>query len=181
MVLYCAVHPLRPGLTRRVVLTGTGLGALALAGCSSPPVAKATAATLTKDPLGPLYTETLALITKYDQSIATAPALAPLAAPLREEHRQHATALAALMDIAAPRVSAAPNAAGRAMPPVTAPAPSAAPSSDPATAATRAQLAAAEATAQTNAVAACMRGPASRAAVLASIAACRASHVAALS
>ena len=117
----------------------------------------------------------------YDRSIAANPALATLAQPLREEHRRHAIALAALMGIAAPQISAGPGAPGRPMPPTTAPSPTAAASAGPDTAAARALLAGVETTAQANAVSACLSAPTSRAAVLASIAACRATHVAVLS
>ncbi|HEY1486872.1 MAG TPA: hypothetical protein VGF84_12265 [Micromonosporaceae bacterium] len=170
------------GLSRRSALAGVGIAALALAGCSSgAPVAKPSAATVSSDPLGPLYTETIGLISAYDRSIAANPALATLAQPLREEHRRHAIALASLMGIAAPQISAGPGAPGRPMPPTTAPSPVAAASAGPDTAAARALLAGAETTAQANAVTACLSAPTSRAAVLASIAACRATHVAVLS
>jgi hypothetical protein len=170
------------GLSRRSALAGVGIAALALAGCGAgAPVAKPSAATVSSDPLGPLYTETIGLISTYDRSIAANPALATLAQPLREEHRRHAIALAALMGIAAPQISAGPGAPGRPMPPTTAPSPTAAASAGPDTAADRALLAGVETTAQANAVSACLSAPTSRAAVLASIAACRATHVAVLS
>jgi hypothetical protein len=184
----------RTGLSRRTALTafGTGAIALAVAGCKSGPVlAKPSAATLAKDALGPVYTETLALMASYDTAIANNPALAGLLGPLREDHRQHAVALAALMSIAAPAVSPGPNAAGTPMPALPSPAPTVVPSSPPpppspapanvaGTAPARAQLSAAEKTAIATATDACLTAPADRVAVLASIVASRATHVAAL-
>jgi hypothetical protein len=187
MVLDCAVLPDKT-LTRRAALTGAV--ALALAGCTSTPArARPTGVTVSSDPLGPLYSETLALITLYDQTTVANPALGMLTGPLREDHRQHAIALAAQMSIVAPAVSASPGNIGR---PTTAPAPSGGGSTgtgstgtgstdtaspDPNVAAARMTLSDAETTAQANAVAACLAAPAARSAVLASIAACRATHV----
>jgi hypothetical protein len=193
----------RRGLTRRTALAGLGAGAVAfaVAGCdSAPALAKPAAATLGKDALGPIYTETMTLITTYDTAITNNPTLVGLLGPLRDEHRQHAVALAALMGIAAPAVSPGPNSSGTPMPPApspaastasgspsapvsgppTAPPPSPAPAAGPETAPARALLSAAEKTAQSNAITACVSAPTDRVAVLASIAACRATHVAAL-
>ena len=185
LVLYCPVLPdppeasIRPrGVTRRAALAAAAT--LALAGCTSTPArAQPTGVTVSSDALGPLYTETLALISLYDQNIAAYPALAALIGPLREDHRQHAIAIASLMRIVAPAVSIGPDAGGLPMPPVTASPATAAPiAADSAPA--RATLSAAEATAKASAVAACLSAPADRSAVLASIAACRATHVAVL-
>jgi hypothetical protein len=175
MVFDGAVRPDKT-LTRRAALTGAV--ALVLAGCTSTPQrARPTGATVSSDPLGPLYTETLTLITSYDRTTATTPQLGILTEPLREDHRQHAIALAALMGIAAPSISASPGVGGRPMPPTSVPVPTAGTTFDPDSAAARTALLAAERTAQTNAVTACLAASPARAVVLASIAACRATHV----
>jgi hypothetical protein len=182
------------GVSRRWTLGAIGAAtfALATAGCAKGPVlAKPSAATLAKDPLGPIYLETMSLITGYDTAIASNPALAALAGPLREENREHAVALAALMSIATPEVTPGPNASGTPMPALPSPMPTVVPSSAPpqpsrapaagaGTAPARAQLSAAEKTAMTNVITACLTAPDDRAPVLASIAASRAAHVAAL-
>jgi hypothetical protein len=233
MVLTCAM-PLnarqvsRAGMSRRSLLAAFGAGAVALgvgACTTDKPPQTATAAASTSA-LGPLYTETLTLIGMYDQAIATSAPLTGLLGPLREETRQHAIALAALMSAVAPSISAGPSPSGVPMPPpsgaasptATVIAPSATPSgpasggpsegpsglpSGPASvppsgsassgpsgspsgsatlpvAATRATLMAAEKTAQANATTACLTAPSDQVAVLASIAASRATHVAAL-
>lgn len=192
MVFTCPVRtdtsvppPATGRLTRRAALAGLGgVGVLiAVAGCTGhSPVAAPSAKAIGSDPLGPLYTETIALISTYDQAMVATPALVPLAGQLREEHRQHAVALAALIGIAAPSISPGPAPSG-AVPPTPGatpahPVPSASPAAQ--TGAARAALSTAEKTAQRNAVAACLSAPAGRVAVLASIAACRATHVAAL-
>jgi hypothetical protein len=227
MVFYCPVRadssPARRSLatgrlTRRGALTGfaglaiaaTGLG---VAGCTSTKPPPTDAEVLARDPLGPMYAETKQLIEQYDGAMAAAPALAGVLGPLREEHRQHLIALASLINIPAPTISATANASGVPLPsgpgstPPVHPTPSgtspqgpssvgptgagqttgppaSAPGSGSGSAsdatATRAALSAAESTAQRNAVAACLSAPTNRVAVLASIAACLATHVAAL-
>jgi hypothetical protein len=218
----------RAGMSRRSLLAMFGAGAVTLAvgACTSDKPVQTAAAAASTSALGPLYTETLTLIGMYDQAIATSAPLVGLLGPLREETRQHAVALAALMSAVAPSISAGPSPSGVPMPPPsgaatptvtptsTAPSGSASgepsegpstPASGPASAgspsgsvssgpssgspsasatlpvaATRAALIAAEKTAQTNATTACLAAPADQVAVLASIAACRATHVAAL-
>jgi hypothetical protein len=217
-------------LTRRTALAGlaaTG-AALAVAACT-PKQTTSAADLIASDALGSAYTETSQLIAQYDRALASAPALVELLGPLREEHRQHLIALASLIGLAMPAVSAGPHPSGIPLPPPhptttpltkpttasppssagtppsvasgssTSPAGSApptglAPSSSPATsvlpsgspstelstAAIRAQLSAAEKTAQANAVAACISVAADRVPIVAAIAACRATHVAAL-
>jgi hypothetical protein len=134
MVFTGAVHPTpstppaapaRPGrMSRRAALTAlTALGAgaaITLAGChSGPSSAKPAAATIGDDPLGPLYTETTTLVSTYDKAIAANPSLLHLIAPMREDHRQHAVALAALMGIATPAITVGPDPSGTPMPPRT--------------------------------------------------------------
>ncbi len=156
---------------------------MVLSGCTHHQT-KSTQQLVDADPLGPLYTETTALVDAYDRAMAATPELVPLAGQLRDECRQHATALAALIGIAAPAIPPGPDPSGstRPSPPATPSPPAPSPSASPAdpTVAARAQLSTAEKTAQQNAVNACVAAPADRVAVLASIAACRATHVAAL-
>jgi len=223
MVFYCPVRadtsPTRPSvatgqLSRRRALYGfAGLAAatgLGLAGCTSTDTPSAVEV-LATDPLGPMYAETRSLIERYDSALTDAPALAGTLGPLREEHRQHLIALASLLGIPAPAISAAADASGIPLPSGSGstapghPTPSAgstqggssvAPTGGNQTAgppstsasgstganasAIRAALVTAETTAQRDAAAECLTAPANRVAILASIAACRATHVAAL-
>ena len=227
-------------LTRRTALAGlaaTG-AALAVAGCT-PKQTTPAAELIAGDALGPTYTETSQLIAAYDRALASAPALAELLGPLREEHRQHLIALASLIGLAMPAVSPGPHPSGISLPPphpaasasppsstgsatspgatppsttattpavtsgstppptpgsatesapagspATSTSPPAVPSGSPPTglspAVIKAQLSAAEKTAQTNAVAVCISVAADRVPIIAAIAACRATHVAAL-
>jgi hypothetical protein len=200
MVFTCAVHPdSRPRLTRRATLAALSGGVItvALAGCTSHPAqALPVAQTVAADPIGPIYTEALALVSAYDQAIAVNSPLVGLLGPLREEHHRHATALAALMGIASPSVSPGPDPSGTPMPALPSPPPSSGPSASASvpptpgpvaipslgqdTAVSRADLSESEKTAQTNAIQACMVATGDRAAVLASIAASCATHVAVL-
>jgi hypothetical protein len=189
--------PGAPRLTRRGALAGFGAmgAALALAGCTAKQI-RSTPQIIAADPIGPLYTDTQTLLSSYDEALATSPELAPLLGALREETRQHLVALASLIGLAAPAVSPGPDTSGSTTAPPANPTPvasngpSPAPGSIPSTTAaatptgptagSRATLADAEQKAQDNAVAACLTAPAGRVAVLASIAACRATHVAVL-
>jgi hypothetical protein len=196
----------RTGISRRSLLSAFGAGAVAItvSACSSdpPPPPKTADQAAATNSLGPLYTETLALITMYDGAIAANGPIIGLLGPLREETRQHAVALAALMNAVAPQISAGPSPNGVPMPPTPGPspatptsatpsptpdaqagAPTSAPPSGPALTAAaeaRSALMAAEKTAQANATTASLAAPDSQVAVLASIAASRATHVAAL-
>ncbi|WP_250001689.1 hypothetical protein [Actinoplanes sp. M2I2] len=148
---------------RRVLgLGAAGLGAAGLTGCGlfdddpePPPVA---------DPLQPLLDEATTLAAAYDRAIVSQPGLAARLTPLADDHRAHATELARLIGAAPP--SAAPSGAASA------------PADDAAR--TIAALRAAEQAAQKSAVAACRSAPAGRAALVGSIAACRATHAEAL-
>lgn len=158
MVLTGAVRMSGTGHTRRTVLAA-GLGVTtALAGCEGepppPPV---------PDPLLPVLDEALALAAAYDRAVVAQPGLASRLTPLAEDHRAHAAELARTIGTAAPS-AAAPSASASA----------------PATTATPAELRTAEQAAQKNAVVACQAAPAARAALLGSIAACRATHAEAL-
>lgn len=204
----------RTGVSRRALLAAFGAGAVALAvgGCADhTPRATPAADAAKSSPLGPLYAETLALIATYDQAIAANTTLTGFFGPLREQTRQHAIALAALMNAAGPPIAVGPSPSGVPMPPMPAASPStvspsassapatpsptsdsqaAGPTTTPPSApaspllatpvAARATLASAEKTAQANAASASLTAPASQVAVLASIAACRATHVAVL-
>ena len=179
MVFTCAVHSRPsslPGLSRRATLAAiAAAAAITVAGCTKAPVlAKPSATTIATDPLGPLYEETTRLISTYDQSMATVPGLINLLGPLREDHRQHANALASLMGIATPAITAGP------MPSASTPAAPPPSASLTGSVIARAALADAEKSAQASATLATMSAPADRVAVLASIAACRATHVAVL-
>jgi hypothetical protein len=114
------------------------------------------------DPLLPFLTATVALADRYDAAIEADPSLSARLTPLRDDHRAHVQALAREIGIPAP--SGAPS------PPAS---PSAAPSTVQA-------LLAAEQDARKDAEKACLEGPSYRAALLGSIAACRASHQEAL-
>jgi hypothetical protein len=141
----------------------TALGITALGGCGlfddkpEPPPAP--------DPLQPLLDEALALAAVYDRAALAQPGLATLLTPLAADHRAHADELARLFGTTA----SASSGSGAAVP-----APSAA--ADDVIAALRT----AEQAAQRSAVAACGAAPAERAALVGSIAACRATHAAAL-
>lgn len=179
MVLTCPV-PRTHRLTRRATLAGLGLGTLALAtGCTLRKTASA-ADVVRADPLGPLYTETTVLISTYDTAIADRPELIETIGQLRDEHRQHLIALASLIGIAAPTITPGPFASGTSASPSAPPSPAPTRSADDPVVVTRDSLREAEKIAQLNAVSACLDAPTARIAVLASIAACRATHVAAL-
>ncbi len=149
------------GLTRRRVLGASAGAALApaLTGCGlfdvePDPVPE-------PDPLQPLLDEALALAAAYDRAAVTEPALADRLAPLAADHRAHATELARVIGggvpSAAPSGSAAPD-PGRTLP----------------------ALRAAEQKAQRTATTSARTVPAARAALVGSIAACRATHAEAL-
>ena len=110
------------------------------------------------DPLLPFLTATVALADQYDATIAAEPSLSAQLTPLRDDHRAHVRALAREMGTPAPSPSTSASAA----------------------ASTPQALLAAEKDAQKDAEKACLEGPSYRAALLGSIAACRASHQEAL-
>lgn len=137
--------------------TGTVLGAGVLASCGlfddEPEPAPA------PDPLQPLLDEALALAAAYDRAIAAQPALSARLAPLAEDHRAHAAELAELIGAMLPSAAAGPSSSASAT------------DGD-----STADLRAAEQAAQKTAVAACQTAPRERAALVGSIAACRATH-----
>ncbi|MEU4426205.1 hypothetical protein AB0F81_36760 [Actinoplanes sp. NPDC024001] len=115
------------------------------------------------DPLQPLLDEALALAAAYDRAIAAQPDLSARLTPLAEDHRAHAAELAGLIGATLPSAVAAPSASVSAT------------DGD-----TPAELRKAEQAGQKNAVAACRTAPRERAALVGSIAACRATHAEAL-
>ncbi|WP_412745137.1 hypothetical protein [Krasilnikovia sp. MM14-A1004] len=150
-----------PGYTRRRLLGVTAGAALAVgapAGCGlfgdDPEPAR-------PDPLQPVLDEALRLAAGYDRAALTQPALGKRLAPLAADHRAHAAALAPV--IGAAPASAAPSA-----------------SADAGAAPTLDALRRAEQQAQRTAAAACRETSADRAALVGSIAACRAAHAEAL-
>ena len=121
------------------------------------------------DPLEPLRAQAQALADQYAAAIDAAPDLAARLQPLRDAHLAHVAELNNL--IGTPPPSAPPSGPPSA-PPTGVP-------GDPA--ALLAALRAAEEAGQRDAAAACLAAPAHRAALLGSIAACRATHLEVLS
>jgi hypothetical protein len=155
MVLTGAVVIKGNGHTRRGLLAAAA-GATALAGCGvfdSGPDGPAV-----PDPLQPVLDEATALAAAYDRVAAVQPALARRLGPLAADHRAHAAELARVIGTAVP---SAPALAASAT-------------------ATLQELRAALRAAQRTASTACRQAPTARAALVGSIAACRASHIEAL-
>jgi hypothetical protein len=171
---------------RALIIAAGGVAASALTGCQlgDPPPQWHPA----PDRLLPLLAATIALVDRYDATIKAIPSLADRLTPLRDDHKAHVVALAREigLDEQAPL-------AGVTIPPAPTPSfsglPSTGPSSPlPATPSSSAftppsspgealgVLAGDEKSAQTAAEAACLVAPSYRAALLGSIAACRASH-----
>ncbi len=150
------------GFTRRRVLgatAGAAVSGTALSGCGLFDVEPEP--TPEPDPLQPLLDEALALAAAYDRAAVTQPGLAGRLAPLASDHRAHAAELARVIGTGAP--SAAPSTPA---------------SPDPGQ--TLKDLRAAEQKAQRTAVLSARTVPADRAALVGSIAACRATHAEAL-
>jgi hypothetical protein len=159
MVFTGAVRMNHEGPTRRRVLglTAAGLGGAALSGCGlfggdekSPGGGD--------EAVQPLLAEAVALAGAYDKAAAGQPDLAARLKPLADDHRAHASALAKLIGKPVPTAAPASVGPGDVL----------------------AGLRTAEQTAQRNAVTACKQAPADRAALIGSIAACRATHAEAL-
>jgi hypothetical protein len=156
--------------SRRAVLTAALGSAVALAGagaCDSPQ--QTPAAKPAPDPLNPLYRDTAALLGRYEATIAAQPGLAERLGPLRDAHRAHLQALAREIG---PGLESSPAVTGS---------PPAGTGGEPVPAASIASLLGAEQEAAAAAKAACLSAPSYRAALLGTIAAARASHVAVLS
>src|SRR5262245_38197294 len=97
-------------------LTALGAAGLAVAGCTSQPATESATELIASDSLGPLYTQTRLLISRYDEAMAAAPTLVGLLGPLREENSQHLIALASMIGIPSPSVAAGPNPSGIPLP-----------------------------------------------------------------
>jgi hypothetical protein len=239
MVFTVRVRRAEHGLSRRGVLAAAvgGLAAVGLGGCD---IGSTTALWhLAPDKLLPFLASTVALADTYDAAMRRLPALTAQLSPLRDDHRQHVTALRRELGLAetapsptpAPPTSPPPTSAAppTSPPPTSAPPTSAPPTSAPptsgapgtagptgsATPSTSARsssdpsigtsasasippsqaptptdpalpgdragliavLQAAERKGQQDAVTACLAAPTYRAALLGSIAACRATHL----
>jgi hypothetical protein len=155
----------QPGTTRRVLLiTGLAGGVASLAGCRGSDDSGAGGSRA--HPLQPTLAGALALVGRYDATIAAQPNLSGRLAPLRADHATHVEALNAAMGRATP--SAIPSAGASGSP---------GPAVPTDTKAAVAALRAAEKTAQGDAAKTCISVPAQYAELLGSIAACRATHL----
>lgn len=157
-------------LTRRRLLAGSlraGVGGLVVAGAAacdplgrSHPTPRPDRPTA-PDPLLELLAAERALLSQYDAVLARFPSVASVTA-VRADHAAHVDALRAVVRAPATSASASPT------PPVAAPA---------TLPAAMAALRAAEVSAAARTTAACIAAPASRAALLGSIAACESAHL----
>jgi hypothetical protein len=150
--------------TRRAVLAGVagGAGALALGGCwpgRSQPIGRPM-----PHPLAPVVAGTVALINRYQTTIAAHPDLGTRLQPLLGDHQAHLDALRRAIGTTGPSASATASA-------------SAAASTAPDQAAATAALRAAEQAGTADAATACLAAAPDYAALLGSISACRATHV----
>jgi hypothetical protein len=155
-----------PGRSRRAVLAGfvgTGAGLL-LASCTSP---ERPAPKPSSHPLTPIVTGTVALIERYRATIATYGDANGRLGPLLVDHQEHLTALHTAAGTPSPAQSSASAS------------PSVVVAGDPTNA--LAELRGAEQSGQADATAACLAAAPEHAALLGSIAACRATHVEVLS
>lgn len=166
----------QPRLTRRRALhlvggsAGAGLlstGLLSaglLSGCTS--AGDAPERDAVSDALAALWAGERRLVDRYEAVLGRFPALAPRLAPVRDDHLAHADALRSVLDARrSPTASASASAV-------------ASPPAVPATAAAAlADLAGAETAAASACTSACLRAQGDAAALLASIAACEASHL----
>jgi hypothetical protein len=138
--------------------------------------------TKTADPLQPVLAAALSLAAAYDRAALAQPGLSARLAPLAADHRAHAAELARLIGEPVPSAATSAPPAATSAPLTTTSAPLTT-TSAPLTAADAATIAAlreAERSAQKAAAAACRGAAAARAALLGSIAACRATHAEAL-
>ncbi|TML31994.1 MAG: hypothetical protein E6G35_03160 [Actinobacteria bacterium] len=151
-----------PVKTRRAVLAsavGAGAG-LVVSGCWG----RGAPAPPKPNPLAPALAGALALVDRYQATVAAYPDLAERLQPLLADHQAHVDALRRAMGTPSP--TASPSAGGSAAPGV---------ADDPAAAVVA--LRAAEQAGQADASTACLAAAAEHAALLGSIAACRATHV----
>ncbi|HLL67018.1 MAG TPA: hypothetical protein VK453_15145 [Micromonosporaceae bacterium] len=181
-----------PRLSRRALLAAVGAGlagAGSLGGCRLPSTGLTTSPArwqAAPDPLVAFLAATIGLADRYDAVITAVPALTQRLAPIRDAHRAHVTVLARHVGLVGSLPPGRPDqpAATPATPAPTAPTPSAPAPPTPATptdpAAAIASLRSAEDAAVQAAVAACLTAPRWHAALLGSIAAGRACHLAVL-
>jgi len=175
MVFTCRVHrdatpssapvPGPARVRRRTVLGAAGGGLLALGAAGCGPFDDGAGAAPPPAELTQVLAGAVTLISGYQTTVLAQPGLADRLNPLVADHSAH---VSALLTATGQPTSPTPTATV---------APSAVPGDQ---AAALAQLRAAEQAAQAGAAAACVAAPAGYAALLGSIAACRASHVEAL-
>ncbi|MGI5244664.1 hypothetical protein [Dactylosporangium sp. CA-139066] len=153
-------------IRRRALLAAAALSAGSLAACDplggakqpeEPPPAP--------DVLLPMLHSTVALRDRYAEVLTAFPALQDRLGPLKDDHAQHVIALA--REIGVPENGPFPDASGSVQPSTGVPTEQSAALTD---------LAGREKQARTEAEAACLAAPSYRAALLGSIAACRAGH-----
>jgi hypothetical protein len=162
MVLTVAVV-FRDGHTRRRVL-GAAAGAVTVAAAAGCSLFDDREKPQRADALQPVLDEALTLAAALDQAALAQPGLAKRLTPLAGDHRAHAAELSRVI--------------GKAAPSVPVPGPSTPAAGDPV--ALLRQLRSAAQSAQRTAISACAAAPADRAALVGSIAACRATHAEAL-
>lgn len=165
---------MRVPLRRRALLAAAVVAAAGpVAGCDLVAQAPAPQWHPAPDVLLPLLSATLSLRDRYAEVLTRFPALQERLGPLRDDHAQHVIALAREIGIPEAGPFPAPSGSGGA-------------SAEPATTvpadqdAALADLTALERRARKDAEDACLAAPSYRAALLGSIAACRAGHVAVL-
>jgi hypothetical protein len=162
-----------PGWTRRAVLAAAGSTLAGTASGCSWPGSDPPPPPPPPDPLEPLLAGTRALADRSPRVLAGHPGLAGRLSPLHRAHREHETALLAV--IARPGLASPSPGSGTWHPPrASRPVPT-----DPVDAV--AELRAAEQQARTEAARACLSAPPGRAALLGSITAARATHAEVLS
>jgi hypothetical protein len=168
MVLTVAVVTGDNGHTRRRIL-GVAAGTAVAAAASGCGVFDDEPEPVKPDALQPVLDEALGLAAALDRAALAQPGLATRLTPLAGDHRAHITELSRVIGRPAPPAPAASSGAPGAGDPD---------AGNPA--ALLKQLRAAEQAAQRTATTACRQAPAERAALVGSIAACRATHAEAL-
>jgi hypothetical protein len=156
--------PMHQHATRRAVLAGLagGVTGAALAGCW--PASDKPAVQHPPHPLTPVLASTGVLVQRYRATIAGYPDLAERLTPLLADHEAHVEALHKAIGTPVASASASPG-------------PSVSASLAPDAAGAVAALRRAEQTGQADAVTACLAAASDDAALLGSIAACRATHL----
>jgi hypothetical protein len=160
------VFTMRVSLRRRALLAAVAaMSAGSVAGCDLVAGPQAPQWHPPPDVLLPLLSGTVALRDRYAEVLTAFPALQDRLGPLKEDHAQHVIALA--REIGAPEAGPFPAVSASAAPTQAVPAEQAA---------ALAGLAALEKQGRADAEGACIAAPSYRAALLGSIAACRAGH-----